>query len=474
MPDANALIELSTTELAAGAIASVSFPGEGGTTRTVTVHIPPGTEDGTVLHILDPAGDVYVRVSATVAATAPADPPASPLPSDPAPVASDPASPAAPSPDAPSPWAAATTPTTWSAPNSPPSFPPTGSFPSGSFPPAPAGWQALPPAPPHPAYRSPAAARRKVVLFTGIAAAVVVLVVALISANSGGGPAGPNSQTTQAAAPTTTTTPPESAAAYQQALNELATVLNNGLTQLNNAQTPAAITAAIGGFNSTIMSAEAAFGAVPPTNTATANTALVTALQGLVDDDLSAVSIAAGTDQLCLGPAATAQLSRASSLDQLRTVIATLTSGGLGYQFGAALPAVTQDGARTASTGSIVAGGVKHGLGQLTITNGADTDATVALVAGQGAPLVTVYMGHGGTYTLHHVPDGTYTIYVTSGNDWDAGTRLFSRNCQFEQFDQTMDFTTTSTEYTTYTITLTPVADGNATESDVDPGAFPH
>ena len=121
-----------------------------------------------------------------------------------------------------------------------------------------------------------------------------------------------------------------------------------------------------------------------------------------------------------------------------------------------------------------MAGGVKHGLGELTITNGGDTDATVALVQGHGAPLVTIYMTHGGSYTLHHIPDGTYTIYVTSGNDWDAGARLFSRDCDFEQFDQTMDFRTTSTQYTTYTITLTPVSGGDATLSEVDPGAFPH
>jgi hypothetical protein len=202
----------------------------------------------------------------------------------------------------------------------------------------------------------------------------------------------------------------------------------------------------------------------------------VSALQSLTGDDLGSVGDAATNGQVCLGPAATALLSRTASLAQLRTAIATLTagSGGLTYQFGAALPAVIQDGARSAGTGSVVTGGVKHGLGELTITNGGDTDATVGLVAGQGAPLVTVYVDHGATYTLHHVPDGTYTIYVTNGDDWDAGARLFSRDCQFQQFDQTVDFTTTSSEYTTYTITLTPVADGNATESDVDPGAFPH
>ncbi|HEX3782812.1 MAG TPA: hypothetical protein VHX38_24370 [Pseudonocardiaceae bacterium] len=318
--------------------------------------------------------------------------------------------------------------------------------------------------------------RRKRLLAGVLTAAVIGVVIGLVVANQGSGPAENTSApiATESTQPTTTTPPPESAADYQQALTALATALNTGLAALNNAQTPQAIATATTDLTTALQQAAPAFDVRAPANAQTANAALVTALQDLTGTDLGSISDAANNEQVCLGPAATALLSRTTSLAQLRTAIAGLTTDAT-YQFGAALPAVTQDGSRSAATGSIVTGGVHHGLGQLTITNGGSTDATVGLVRDQGdAPMVTVYVGQGATYILDHVPDGTYQIYVTSGDDWDSGARLFSRDCLFQQFDDTMDFTTTSSEYTTYTITLTPVLDGNATESTVDPGSFPH
>ena len=503
MSEPNTVVQLTSVELAEGTIKSVTVPGEGGVEQTVQIRIPPGVADGTLLRIPVTEGDHYVRISLEPTpppeATPPPDsatPPSATPQQDSAtpPLATPPPGLAAPSLATPPPdfgvLPSATPPPGFAAP--PLATPPPG-FAAPPLAPPPAGFAISPPATPPPGFAvSPSAtppagfgvppaspafgpsarSRRRIVLLTGVAAAVVVIVVALITGISG--PATSGTPTPQAAppAPTTTTQPPESAADYQQGLNGLATALNNGLTELNNAQTPEAITTAVTDLGNDIQQAEGAFDAVPPTAIATENDALLAALHAVTGEGLIAVSSAASSDQVCLGSSATALLSRAIGLDQLRQAITTLTAAG--YQFGASIPPITQDGARTAGTGAIVAGGVKHGLGQLTITNGGDTDATVGIVAGQGAPLVTVYMGHGGTFTLHHIPDGTYTIYVTSGADWDGGARLFSRNCDFEQFDQTMDFTTTSTQYTTYTITLTPVAGGNASESSVDPGSFPH
>jgi hypothetical protein len=318
--------------------------------------------------------------------------------------------------------------------------------------------------------------RRRARLLLGVGALVAVTVgTAIIVGNQRGAPTEQTVAISSSAprSPLPTTPPAESAAAYQQGLTALATAFNTGLTALNNAGTPPAIATAVTNLQNGLQQAANAVGSPVPVNADTANQALMSALASLTGTDLDTVGSAAADDGVCLGPAATAQLSRAASLAQLRTAAAALAT--LGYQFAAALPAVTPDGSRSVGTGTVVAGGVRHGLGQLTITNGGGTDATVGLVSGQaGAPVVTVYVGQGGTYTLHHVPDGTYQIYITSGSDWDAGARLFSRDCVFQQFDQPLIFTTTRSEYTTYTITLTPVAGGNATESDVDPGSFPH
>jgi hypothetical protein len=88
--------------------------------------------------------------------------------------------------------------------------------------------------------------------------------------------------------------------------------------------------------------------------------------------------------------------------------------------------------------------------------------------------MVGIYVTHGATFTLNGIPDGSYQVYITHGADWDSGARLFSRNCAFEQVDQPMAFTTSASEYTTWTISTAPVPGGTASVSGVDPGKFPH
>jgi hypothetical protein len=51
---------------------------------------------------------------------------------------------------------------------------------------------------------------------------------------------------------------------------------------------------------------------------------------------------------------------------------------------------------------------------------------------------------------------------------------LFTRNCHFQRFDQTLDYTSTSSTSDTFTITLTSVAGGTGSEISIDPNAFPH
>jgi hypothetical protein len=202
-----------------------------------------------------------------------------------------------------------------------------------------------------------------------------------------------------------------------------------------------------------------------------ANTDLTNGLSGLTAD-LSTLAAEATNADVCLGPAATAELSRSADLASLRAAITRLATADPAhpYQVGVWLPSVTQDQYRSQPTGTVVAGHADSGQGWLTITNGGTTDATVSLVADGAAPSVTVYVGQGQTYTLEGIPDGVYQLYVTSGADWDPAARLFSRSCQFQQFD----YTTTDAEATTYTVTLTPVIGGNASMSTVDPGQFPH
>jgi hypothetical protein len=79
----------------------------------------------------------------------------------------------------------------------------------------------------------------------------------------------------------------------------------------------------------------------------------------------------------------------------------------------------------------------------------------------------------GNSYTVSGVRDGTYQIFLTSGADWDAAAAGFSRICSYQKFADTFQFTTTSRQYTQWTITLKASVGGNARTDDVPPGDFP-
>jgi DnaJ-like protein len=302
-------------------------------------------------------------------------------------------------------------------------------------------------------------------------ALVIVVVVALITAHRGVGSRVASGDMTSGAAPATTVAP-ITPAAYQQALTELDNALMPGFRQLAGAGSPQAIDAATTAIQDALTAQLPTWqNLAPPPAVAAANTALVNGLQGL-QSDLNPVTSAADTSAVCLGSAATALLSRGADLGPLRDAIGQLAANS--FQVGAFLPPVTQDVDRVLVTGAVVDGGTGQGEGWLDIANGGTDDATVGLVpVGGNTPLVTAYIGHGGSFTLKGIPDGTYQVYMTSGRDWDAGARLFARDCQFQKFDDPFTFTTTSSEATTYRITLTPVTDGAAGARNVDPNTYP-
>ena len=84
-----------------------------------------------------------------------------------------------------------------------------------------------------------------------------------------------------------------------------------------------------------------------------------------------------------------------------------------------------------------------------------------------------MYVRSNGKFTATGVKDGTYRVYSASGTDYDSAKKGFTRDCGFTKFDDTFKFTTSSTSSTIWRLTLTPVANGNASTSEVDPGAFP-
>jgi hypothetical protein len=98
-------------------------------------------------------------------------------------------------------------------------------------------------------------------------------------------------------------------------------------------------------------------------------------------------------------------------------------------------------------------------------------DTTISLVPENSKdPLLTVYLRSADKVTVKGIRYGTYQLYTASGQDWDAAKKGFTRGCSFNRFNDKFDFGTSTPGWE---VKLTESAAGNASTSDVDPGAFP-
>lgn len=114
------------------------------------------------------------------------------------------------------------------------------------------------------------------------------------------------------------------------------------------------------------------------------------------------------------------------------------------------------------------------GSGQFTVQNNADDDALVILTNETGQPVVGVYVRGASEYTLEGIPDGLYTVYVASGDNWDSKQRMFSVVWQYWRFEESAQFEAQPGYYSVITITL--YASSQETGSDttaISPDEFP-
>jgi hypothetical protein len=121
------------------------------------------------------------------------------------------------------------------------------------------------------------------------------------------------------------------------------------------------------------------------------------------------------------------------------------------------------------------------GLGKFTIKNGTTRDAVAKLVTGTTDPATWqtqrfVYIKANNTLVLENVPVGTYRLAFMSGVDWDAGARKFLREVSTSVFDETFEFkeepTQGGTRFTTWDVSLNPVAGGTGKTTALADGNF--
>jgi hypothetical protein len=135
---------------------------------------------------------------------------------------------------------------------------------------------------------------------------------------------------------------------------------------------------------------------------------------------------------------------------------------------------VPQPPPRRLTTGTVIREvGARNGMGELTIGNGLEVDAVAVLTQQGSSWLFAVYVLNHGTHTISGIPDGTYELYFTLGEDWDAEAGQFTRERSLSRFEDTFPYATTATTYATWSVTLHPVAGGSASTEGVPVDAFP-
>ncbi|GAB3419729.1 hypothetical protein GCM10027569_47020 [Flindersiella endophytica] len=294
--------------------------------------------------------------------------------------------------------------------------------------------------------------------------------VACSSDDPGDSTGGASSSPTKTATPTPTVDPNDYQADVATAIKPLATALaaipaGKGLPGVDKqlTQTTSAASDAITALQAIR----------PPDNATTQHAALIESLNQLVTD-LSGVQESVGDKELCAPSSVLSSLGGLESFSQLPAAVKGLGSAGITVQL--SVPKTPKAQNRRLSNGTFVRPGNRSGRGRLEIDNGTESDTIITLAKGKSAAF-TVYVRSGAKFTVKGVKDGSYTIYYSIGEDWDAGSKSFTRNCGFKKFDDIAVFKTVYgggyVQTTVQQIGLQPTVGGNATTTDVDPSEIP-
>lgn len=116
---------------------------------------------------------------------------------------------------------------------------------------------------------------------------------------------------------------------------------------------------------------------------------------------------------------------------------------------------------RRAGNGEIVQQAGLNGSGTLEIDNGNSKDYAIVVTTGSpSSPQTTIYVQGNSKATLSGIA-GTYYVYLKTGTDWDQAALGFTRDQDFQKFDDSFDADSD------WEITLKPSVGGNASTSDV-------
>ena len=198
-------------------------------------------------------------------------------------------------------------------------------------------------------------------------------------------------------------------------------------------------------------------------------------LSGNVGRQLERVENQVQSQALCGASSVDARLSNLAARRGLSQAQTALNAAG--FTLGDVLPSRRPLPSRRLSNGSVVAALPASGNGRLRVRNGRALDGVVALVTNDGGIVGSMYVQARSSFDLDDIPDGTYRCSSTLGRDWDAKEKVFTRNCDFTEFEDEFPYVTTETAttitYPGWEISLHPVPGGKGGTRPVDPARFP-
>ncbi|HKF75375.1 MAG TPA: hypothetical protein VKF59_04475 [Candidatus Dormibacteraeota bacterium] len=259
---------------------------------------------------------------------------------------------------------------------------------------------------------------------------------------------------------------PLSHAAYQAQLTAASNLIGGALDRVAGAGSPDVLATALADAGATSpRAANVLSEGLPPADVYDSTGRFVLHLR-LLGDELQSLVDQAQSFKLCGGPSAMAALSALDHAQKLRAASQEVAAHG--YQVRDLIPPETPLPDRHAANSSLLLDMPDRGDGpELAVDNGTGEDGMVTVLR-DGSPRLALYVTAHATASVPGIPNGSYAIFFTQGQDWDAGLKAFTRSCSFESFDKPLQFDGT----TNWTVGLKPTANGFPTHR-VAPKDYP-
>lgn len=121
--------------------------------------------------------------------------------------------------------------------------------------------------------------------------------------------------------------------------------------------------------------------------------------------------------------------------------------------------------------GRVLVTGFQEGPGELAIENHDQDDAIAVLSRSDGEAYISFYVRGGEAFVLREIPDGVYTLFITTGREWNPDSGLFNLQPEYFQFEEQLDFDASGIRWS---VELQTSEDGNTQTEDIPAEVFPH